>query len=74
MKRPEPLPKVVDILSKGPVGWVPEIMELVKQYNDRYLYWSDLKYRDVELQLCEILWAVIKICRDNSIRIVKLMD
>ncbi len=49
-------------------------MELAKEYNSRYLHWSDLEYRDVGPDSRETLWALMKILREGTIRTVEFDD
>ena len=47
VKRPEQAPELKNLLNGGLPTWSPDTMELAKEYNSRYLHWSDLEYRDV---------------------------
>lgn len=49
-------------------------MELAKEYNGRYLHWSDLEYRDVGPDSRETLWTLMKILREGTIRTVEFDD
>lgn len=41
-----------------------DIYELVVQINDKYLYWSDIKYKSKQVNIsAEELWAVVKLSR-----------
>ena len=71
---PEQAPDPKDLLSRGRVNWSHKTMELAKEYNGRYLHWSDLEYRDVGPDSREILWALMKILREGTIREVELRD
>ena len=74
MKRPEQAPDLTDLLDRGLPSWSPETMELAKEYNGRYLHWSDLEYRDVGPDSREILWTLMKILREGTIRTVEFDD
>ena len=74
MKRPEQAPELKDLLNGGLPTWSPDTMELAKEYNSRYLHWSDLEYRDVGPDSRETLWALMKILREGTIRTVKFDD
>ena len=45
MKRPEQAPELKNLIDGGFTNWSPVTMELAKEYNGRYLHWSDLEYR-----------------------------
>ena len=66
MKRPEPPPDVYELLDKGLPRWKPETRELAKEYNAKYLHWSDLEYRDVGPDSRETLWTLMKLLRDGT--------
>lgn len=74
MKRPEQAPELKDLLEEGFPSWSPGTMELAKKYNDRYLHWSDLEYRDVGPDSREVLWTLMKILREGTIRTIELHD
>lgn len=74
MKRPEQAPELKDLLNGGLPTWSPDTMELAKEYNSRYLHWSDLEYRDVGPDSRETLWALMKILREGTIRTVEFDD
>ena len=74
MKRPEQAPVLKDLLDRGPLSWSPETMEIAKEYNGRYLHWSELEYRDIGPDSKEILWALMKILREGTIRTIDLHD
>ena len=74
MKRPEQAPDLTDLLNRGLPSWSPETMELAKEYNGRYLHWSDLEYRDVGPGSRETLWTLMKILREGTVRTVEFGD
>lgn len=74
VKRPEQAPKLKDLLNGGLPGWSSETMELAKEYNGRYLHWSDLEYRDVGPDSRETLWTLMNILREGTIRTVEFDD
>ena len=74
MRMLEQAPDLKDLLNGDFHGWSPETMELARQYNGRYLHWSDLEYRDVGPDSREVLWALMKILRDGTVRTIKLRD
>ena len=74
MKIPEQAPYPKELLNGGSISWSPETMELAKEYNGRYLHWSDLEYRDVGPDSREVLWAFMKILREGTVRTIDLND
>lgn len=52
----------------------PRTMELAREYNDRYLHWSELEYRDVGPDSKEALWTIMKMLREGSTRTIGLGD
>ena len=44
-----------------------EVAELVKKYNEAYLHWDKVRYREVPADH-EVLWALMKLSRRNSAR------
>lgn len=43
VKIPEQAPYPKELLNGGSISWSPRTMELAKEYNGRYLHWSDLE-------------------------------
>ena len=74
MRRPKQAPNLEELLDGGIPGWSPETMELARKYNDRYLHWSDLEYKDVGPDSREVLWTLMKILREGTARTVELDD
>ena len=74
MKRPARPPDLDELLYEGLPKWSPETMELAKDYNDRYLHWSELEYRDVGPDSRETLWALMKMLREGTVRTIELQD
>ena len=74
MKRPARPPNLDELLYGGLPKWSPETMELAKDYNDRYLHWSELEYRDVGPDSRETLWALMKMLREGTVRTIELQD
>lgn len=74
MKRPEQAPELKNLIDGGFTNWSPVTMELAKEYNGRYLHWSDLEYRDVGPDSRETLWALMKILREGTVRTIELED
>ena len=74
MKRPEQAPDLEDLLNMGFPRWSPETMKLAKEYNGRYLHWSDLEYRDVGPDSRETLWTLMKFLREGTSRTIVFQD
>ncbi len=74
MKLPEQAPGPKDLMKGGFPGWSPETMEFAREYNERYLHWSDLEYRDIGPDSKETLWALMKILREGTARTVGFGD
>ena len=74
MKRPESAPRLNDLLDGISLSWSSETMELAKEYNSRYLHWSELEYRDIGPDSRETLWALMKILREGTFRTIELRD
>lgn len=74
MKMPDQAPDPENLLSRGHVSWTSETMELAKEYNGRYLHWSDLEYRDVGPDSRASLWTLMKILREGTVRTIDLHD
>ena len=74
MKGPEQASYLKDLLNRYSRDWSPETMELAKEYNDRYLHWSELEYRDIGPDSKETLWTLMKILREGTIRTIEFHD
>lgn len=74
VKIPEQAPYPKELLNGGSISWSPGTMELAKEYNGRYLHWSDLEYRGVGPDSREALWALMKILREGTVRTIDLND
>lgn len=74
VKIPEQAPYPKELLNGGSISWSPGTMELAKEYNGRYLHWSDLEYRDVGPDSREALWALMKILREGTARTIDIND
>lgn len=74
VKIPEQAPYPKELLNGGSISWSPRTMELAKEYNGRYLHWSDLEYRDVGPDSRDALWALMKILREGTVRTIDLND
>lgn len=72
MKGPKQAPDPKDLLKGGLPRLSPGTMELAREYNDRYLHWSDLEYRDVGPDSRETLWALMKVLREGTVRTIDL--
>lgn len=61
----EPPPKLTSSLLNAAVTRMrePEVMESISDINQRYLYWSDVKYRKVGTITGKELWAAVRLSR-----------
>jgi Fic family protein len=49
--------------------------KLIREFNEKYLYWSELKYKNIPEQFDpELLWAAAKLNRDLTARRIKISD
>ncbi|MBN2487662.1 MAG: Fic family protein [Methanosarcinaceae archaeon] len=49
--------------------------KLIREFNEKYLYWSELKYRKIPEQFDpELLWAAVKLNRNLTARRIKISD
>ncbi len=49
-----------------------DVRDLVRRYNERYLHWSDLKYRDSGTATREQLWTAMKLLRAVTAKSVRI--
>lgn len=50
-----------------------KVAELVKKFNEAYLHWDEVRYRDVPVDH-EVLWALMKLSRRNSARRISFKE
>lgn len=74
MRMPEQPPELNGMSLDRILHCSSETMDLAREYNGRYLHWSDLEYRDVGTDSREVLWYLMKILRRGTERSVVLGD
>ena len=73
MKVPEKSPAIGTVLSK-PIDTSEDTIRYAKEYNDKYLHWDELKYREFgESDRIEV-WRMMKVMRFMSYRQVRIGD
>ena len=50
-----------------------KVAELIKKFNESYLHWDEVRYRDVPVDH-EALWALMKLSRRNSTRRISFKE
>lgn len=72
MKVPEKSPDAAAFLNGEAMAVSPDMIKLAKEYNEKYLHWDELKYRD--LGGCEILdvWSLMRFAREMSCTRVRI--
>jgi len=49
--------------------------KLIREFNEKYLYWTELKYKNIPEQFDpELLWAAAKMNRNLTARMIKISD
>ncbi len=46
MKIPEKCPDIDTVINSGPLSTSGDVIRFAKEYNEKYLHWNDLKYRE----------------------------
>jgi Fic family protein len=70
MRIPDRPPGINEVLSEHPQEILsaladPEVMSQLKEYDQRYLHWSELRLRKLNIRP-EVAWAIMKIARGMS--------
>lgn len=74
MKIPEKSPDIGSIINSGPIKTSSDTIRFAKEYNEKYLHWDDLKYREFGESNRMDVWRMMKVMRIMSYRYVKIMD
>ena len=74
MKIPERSPDVVRGGNAGPIQSSADTIRYAKEYNEKYLHWDDLKYREFGESNRTDVWRMMKVMRIMSYRHVKIKD
>ena len=72
MKIPERSPDIVTVVNSGPIPSSADTIRYAKEYNEKYLHWDDLKYRDFGDSSKMEVWRMMKVMRIMAYRSVKL--
>ncbi|MEN7981889.1 MAG: Fic family protein [Nanoarchaeota archaeon] len=76
MKLPEKPFEIKELFDKDFEGFAKAIKnedfrKLASEYNKRYLYWSELKYRITDKTKREYIWALMKMLRSDNYEKIK---
>ena len=74
MKIPERSPDIVTVVNSGPIQSSADTIRYAKEYNEKYLHWDDLKYREFGESNRTDVWRMMKVMRIMSYRHVKIKD
>ena len=74
MKVPEKSPDLSTIFNSEPIKPSADMVRFAKEYNDKYLHWDDLKYREFGDSSRMEVWRMMKIMRIMSYHQVKLKN
>ena len=72
MKVPEKCPDINSVLGSEPIRTSADTLRYAKEYNEKYLHWDDLKYRDFGDSNRMEVWRMMKVMRIMAYRSVKL--
>ena len=72
MKIPEKCPDLNSVLGSEPIRTSADTLRYAKEYNEKYLHWDDLKYRDFGDSSRMEVWRIMKVMRIMAYRSVKL--
>ena len=74
MKIPEKSPDIRTIINSEPIRSSADTIRYAKEYNEKYLHWDDLKYREFGESNRTDVWRMMKVMRIMSYRHVKIKD
>lgn len=74
MKIPERSPDIDTVVGPGPLSISADTIRYAKEYNEMYLHWNDLKYREFGESNRTDVWRLMKILRIMSYRYVQIAD
>lgn len=72
MKIPEKSPDLSAIINSEPIKPSADVVRFAKEYNDKYLHWDELKYREFGDSNRMDVWRMMKVMRIMSYRQVKI--
>ena len=74
MKIPEKSPDIRTIINSEPIRSSADTIRYAKEYNEKYLHWDDLKYREFGESNRMDVWRMMKVMRIMSCRHVNIKD
>lgn len=74
MKIPEKSPDIHTIVNSEPIQSSADTIRYAKEYNEKYLHWDDLKYREFGESNRTDVWRMMKVMRIMSYRQVRIRD
>ena len=74
MKIPEKSPDLSKIVNSEPIKPTEDTIRFAKEYNEKYLHWDDLKFREFGESNRDDVWRVMKVMRIMTYRYVKIDD
>lgn len=74
-QKPKPLGKIFEekVMDHLDLLDDKETQDLTKRYNEQYVHWDELRYKDLPKDH-EIVWALMKLSRNNQSKHVKFKD
>lgn len=66
MNIPERSPDISQVLKKRKISFDDDISKYAREYNERYLHWDELRYRDLGKVDVMDVWALMKVLRELS--------
>lgn len=72
MKIPEKSPDLSTIINSEPIKPSEDVVRFAKEYNDKYLHWDDLKYREFGDSNRMEVWRMMKVMRVMSYRRIRI--
>ena len=74
MKIPEKSPDLSTVINPEPIIPSSDVIKFAKEYNDKYLHWDELKYREFGDSSRMEVWRMMKIMRIVSYHHVRVRD
>jgi len=72
MKIPEKSPDLSTIINSEPIKSSSDVVRFAKEYNDRYLHWDELRYKEFGDSNRVDVWRMMKVMRIMSYRRVRI--
>ena len=74
MKIPEKSPDLSTVINPKPIIPSSDVIKFAKEYNDKYLHWDELKYKEFGDSSRMEVWRMMKIMRIVSYHHVRVRD